>query len=59
MPRKPRINLAGYHNIINRGVNRSNIFTDEYDYDMFLKIVCKACRDQNGKPFFLHETYKF
>ena len=44
MPRKPRINLAGYHHIINRGVNRSNIFTDEYDYDMFLKIVCKACR---------------
>ena len=44
MPRKPRIDLAGYHHVINRGVNRSNVFIDEDDYDMFLKIVCKACR---------------
>lgn len=44
MPRKPRIDLAGYHHIINRGVNRSDIFMDESDYETFLKIVCKACR---------------
>ncbi len=44
MPRKPRIDLAGYHHVINRGVNRSEVFTDERDYEMFLKIVCKACR---------------
>ncbi len=44
MPRKPRIDLAGYHHVVNRGVNRSNIFVDEDDYEMFLKIVCKACR---------------
>lgn len=44
MPRKPRIDLAGYHHVINRGVNRSDIFVDEYDYETFLKIVCKACR---------------
>ena len=44
MPRKPRIDLAGYHHIVNRGVNRSEVFTDESDYEMFLKIVCKACR---------------
>ena len=44
MPRKPRIELAGYHHIINRGVNRSVVFVDDDDYEMFLKIVCKACR---------------
>jgi len=43
MPRRPRIDLAGYHHVINRGVNRSNIFIDKSDYDIFLKIVCKAC----------------
>jgi len=44
MPRKPRIDSAGYHHIINRGVNRSDIFIDKNDYGMFLKILCKACR---------------
>ncbi len=42
MPRRPRIDLAGYHHIINRGVNRSTIFQDEKDYEIFLKILCKA-----------------
>ncbi len=27
MARRPRIDLAGFHHVINRGVNRSNIFT--------------------------------
>ena len=44
MPRKPRIDLAGYHHVINRGVNRSEVFVDSDDYETFLKIVCKACR---------------
>jgi len=44
MPRKPRIDLAGYHHVVNRGVNRSTVFVDNEDYEMFLKIVCKACR---------------
>lgn len=43
MPRRPRIDSAGYHHIINRGVNRSNIFEDHKDYEMFLKILCKGC----------------
>jgi len=43
MPRRPRINLAGYHHIINRGVNRSNIFMEAEDYEQFLRSVCKAC----------------
>lgn len=44
MPRRPRVDVAGFHHIINRGVNRSNIFVDDSDYEMFLQIVCKACR---------------
>ena len=44
MPRKPRIDLAGYHHVINRGVNKSEVFVDSNDYETFLKIVCKACR---------------
>jgi len=44
MPRRPRIDLAGFHHVMNRGVNRSNIFVEESDYEMFLSIVCKACR---------------
>jgi len=44
MPRKPRVDLAGFHHVINRGVNKSNIFVNRSDYETFLKIVCKACR---------------
>jgi hypothetical protein len=44
MPRRPRIDLAGFHHIINRGVNRSDIFLQNEDYDIFLQIACKACR---------------
>ncbi len=44
MPRKPRIDIAGYHHVMNRGVNRSDVFVDDGDYDVFLGIVCEACR---------------
>ena len=44
MARRPRIDLAGYHHIVNRGVNRTNIFSSFEDKEMFLKILCKACR---------------
>jgi para-aminobenzoate synthetase component 1 len=44
MPRRPRIDLAGYHHVINRGVNRSTVFVDACDYDVFLGIICKACK---------------
>jgi len=44
MPRRPRIDLVGYHHVINRGVNRSDIFVEDDDYEVFLGIVCKACK---------------
>jgi REP element-mobilizing transposase RayT len=42
--RRPRIALPGYHHIINRGVNRVEVFSDDFDKEKFLQIVCKACR---------------
>jgi len=44
MARRPRIDLPGYHHIMNRGVNRTDIFSDADDKEKFLQIVCKACR---------------
>ncbi|MFK5927637.1 MAG: transposase [Desulfuromusa sp.] len=42
MPRKPRIDLPGFHHIINRGVNRQNIFLCEDDKYEFLRILAVA-----------------
>ncbi|MCW8895993.1 MAG: transposase [Sulfurimonas sp.] len=42
MPTKPRVDFAGYHHTINRGVNRCNIFNNNGDKDTFLKIINKT-----------------
>ena len=42
MPTRIRIDLAGYHHIINRGVDRMNVFRDDEDKEMFLQILNKA-----------------
>ena len=39
MPRKPRVEDAGLHHIINRGVARSNIFLKEEDFQEFLQNI--------------------
>jgi REP element-mobilizing transposase RayT len=44
MARRPRLDMAGYHHVLNRGVARSNIFTSSADKDKFLQILCKACK---------------
>ena len=41
MPTRPRIDMAGYHHIINRGVNRCNVFESVGDKEMFLQILNK------------------
>ncbi len=43
MPRRPRIDIPGYHHIINRGVNKTNIFSSSDDKEKFMQILCKAC----------------
>jgi REP element-mobilizing transposase RayT len=42
--RRPRIDLPGYHHVINRGVNRSDVFVSDADKGTFISILCKACR---------------
>ncbi len=43
MARRPRLDLAGFHHIVNRGVARSNVYESDNDKEKFLKILCKAC----------------
>ena len=43
MARRPRLDLAGFHHIINRGVARGNIYESDGDKEKFLEILCKAC----------------
>ena len=42
MPTRPRIDLAGFHHVINRGVNRCDVFKHASDKDMFLQIINKT-----------------
>jgi len=39
MPTRLRVDLAGYHHVLNRGVNRSNVFNHPDDKKMFLQII--------------------
>ena len=39
MPRKPRVDIAGFHHVLNRGVNRENIFLCDEDKREFLRIL--------------------
>ena len=47
MPRKERITEAGIYHIINRGVERRNIFNEHSDYDFFLELLLKLTKDYN------------
>lgn len=40
MPRKPRIEIAGYYHIINRGVEQRAIFKEANDYKEFEELMC-------------------
>jgi len=42
VPTRLRVNLAGYHHIINRGVNRCDIFNNDEDKEIFLQIFNKT-----------------
>jgi putative transposase len=41
LPRRNRINTAGYYHIINRGVEKRKVFLETQDKDKFLEILCK------------------
>ncbi len=40
MPRKPRIEIAGYYHIINRSVEQRVVFKEEEDYEYFMELLC-------------------
>jgi len=40
MPRRQRIELPGYYHIINRGVDKMNIFRHPDDYEYFEELMC-------------------
>jgi hypothetical protein len=44
MARKPRLDLDGFHHIINRGAARARIYRCNEDKEKFLEILCKACK---------------
>ena len=44
MARKPRVNLAGFHHIINRGMARDNVYKCDDDKERYLDILCKASK---------------
>jgi DNA-directed RNA polymerase specialized sigma subunit len=39
MPRKPRVEIAGYYNVINRGIEQRVIFEEKEDYEKFENIT--------------------
>ena len=40
MPRNPRIEIAGYYHIVNRGVEQRVIFKEPADYEYFEELMC-------------------
>lgn len=49
MPRKPRIEMIGYHHILNRGVEKRKVFLDDEDFNTFIKLLCSACESYGVK----------
>jgi REP element-mobilizing transposase RayT len=43
MGRRPRIDLAGFHHVVNRGIKRNNVYKSDEDKYKFLEIMCKSC----------------
>lgn len=44
MARRPRLDMAGFHHVLYRGVARSDVFLSVNDKNVFLGILCKACK---------------
>ena len=44
MARRPRLNMAGFHHIVNRGVAKERVYKCDEDKEQYLAILCKACK---------------
>ncbi len=47
MARKPRISDVGFYHIVNRGVNKSEVFLEKEDYYKFLELISKIKHNYN------------
>jgi len=47
MPRRPRVDIAGYYHIINRGVEQRDVFVDDKDFNKFIELICKYSKEYN------------
>ncbi len=47
MPRKPRIEIAGFYHIINRGVEQRVVFKKTEDYDFFIEQLSNLSKNFN------------
>ena len=43
MARRPRVDMAGFHHIVNRGVAKHKVYRCNEDKEKFLEIICKSC----------------
>lgn len=48
MPRALRLDMAGFHHIVNRGVEKRKVFLDEDDFEFFLNLLCSLCEKNNA-----------
>ncbi len=53
MPRKPRVERAGFYHIINRGVNKNSIYHDKDDFIKFLTFL------QDASDEYAFEIYSY
>ncbi len=45
MPRKPRIEIAGFYHIVNRGVEQRVVFKEKEDYEKFETLMCMYAKN--------------
>jgi len=43
MARRLRLDMAGFHHIVNRGVAKYKVYRSSEDKEKFLEIICKSC----------------
>jgi len=67
MARRPRLDMAGFHHIVNRGVAKENVYRCDEDKEKYLEILCKACKTYKvnvhdycyGERFHMVSSYCF
>ncbi|APW65496.1 MULTISPECIES: hypothetical protein [Arcobacteraceae] len=58
MPRRVRIELAGYHHVYNRAVERKYILQNISDKDKFLEILNEVSEENRGQVMNFHFSNK-